>query len=310
MSKEYLFCEKYRPKTIGECILPADIEKIFNDFVTKGDFPNMIFYGSAGIGKTSVARALGNDLNMDILFVNGSEDRGIDTIRTRMRDFSSIRSIENNSKLIIIDEVENLTPAAQESLKTFIEEFKNVRFIMTCNHKNKIIDPIHSRTTVVDFTTPQEEVNVLIARFTKSVFTILKGESVEFDPKVVISVVKSNFPDFRKTLNDLQKFSSGGTIDIGVLGNYVDKNITDLINHLKNKDFSNVRQWSADNAHMDIATFFRDAYSELVKHIKEDSIPELFILISQYQYQSAFAMVQEINTTAFLAELYRKINFK
>jgi DNA polymerase III delta prime subunit len=288
MSTINLFVEKYRPKTIDECILPASLKKTFNDIVEGGECPNLLLSGKAGTGKTSVARALCNQLGADWIIINCSEDGNIDTLRTKIRQFASTISLSDTKKVVILDEFDySNAQSIQPALRGAIEEFaKNCRFILTCNYKNRIIEPIHSRCTCIDFSIPIK------------------------DKKVLSQLIIKHFPDFRRTLNELQRYSSAGTIDVGILSEVGDIKIKELMDHMKGKDFSAARVWVVSNMDNDPQHIFRKLYDGLYEHLKSASIPTAILTLAEYQYKSAFVADQEINLVACVVELMMGCEFK
>lgn len=310
--KSFLWVEKWRPRDIKSCILPSRLEEAFHDMAQTGQIPNMILTGGAGCGKTTVARALCNQLGLDMLFINASEESGIDVLRTKIRNFASTVSLNGGLKVVILDEADYLNPSStQPALRGFIEEFAaNCRFILTCNFKNRIIDPLHSRCTVLDFRiTPKERPSVA-AKFLNRVRDILKAEKVEFSDKVVAELVLHNFPDFRKTINELQRYSVNGKIDAGILAASGDAAISALVKALKSKHFGDIRKWVVDNSDKDVTHLFRAIYDGLHEHLKPDSIPQAVLILADYQYKSAFVADQEINLTACCISLASDCAFK
>ena len=312
--KLFLWVEKYRPKTIDECILPESTKKIFRGFLEQGEIPNLLLAGSAGVGKTTIAKALCSELGADCLVINGSDEgRFLDTVRNQAKVFASTVSLtsEARHKVIIIDEADNTTPDVQLLLRACMEEFqKNCRFIFTCNYKNKIITPLHSRCSVVEFSVKGQEKQQIAAAFFGRVNQILDSENVEYDKKVVAEVVQKYFPDFRRTLNELQRYSSSGGIDTGILGAGNDINITSLVSYLKKKEFTNMKKWVAQNMDNEPTAIMRKIYDNLYTHFNAQSIPEAVLIISEYQYKSGFVVDQEINMVAFLTELMMRCEFK
>jgi replication factor C small subunit len=312
--KLFLWVEKYRPKTIDECILPESTKKIFRGFLEQGEIPNLLLAGSAGVGKTTIAKALCSELGTDCLVINGSDEgRFLDTVRNQAKVFASTVSLtsEARHKVIIIDEADNTTPDVQLLLRACMEEFqKNCRFIFTCNYKNKIITPLHSRCSVVEFSVKGQEKQQIAAAFFGRVNHILDSENVEYDKKVVAEVVQKYFPDFRRTLNELQRYSSSGAIDTGILGAGNDINITSLVSYLKKKEFTNMKKWVAQNMDNEPIAIMRKIYDNLYAHFNPQSIPEAVLIISEYQYKSGFVVDQEINMVAFLTELMMRCEYK
>lgn len=311
-SVEMLWVEKYRPKTIAECILPETFKKTFQEYVERKEIPNMILSGSAGVGKTTVARAMCEEIGCDYIIINGSDESGIDTLRVKVKGFASSVSLTGTGrKVIIIDEADYLTAAAQAAFRGVIEEFsKNCSFIFTCNFKNRIIQPLHSRCAVIDFKLQNGNKAKMASAFMKRVEQILKEEKVQYDLKVVAELITKFFPDYRRVLNELQRYSVGGNIDVGILAQVSDVKVTELIAYLKDKDFRNVRKWVAQNAENDTHRIMRDIYDKLYDILNPATIPMAVILLGKYQYQAAFAADQEINLMAFLTELMVDCEFK
>jgi DNA polymerase III delta prime subunit len=306
MQEEFLWVEKYRPKTVADTILPADLKTTFQTFVDKGSIPNLLLTGSAGIGKTTIAKAMLDEVGADYIVINGSDEgRLIDTLRTKIKNFASSMSLAGGRKYVILDESDYLNAeTVQPALRNFMEEYSaNCGFILTCNFVNKIIAPLHSRCSVVEFKTPKKDMPKLAGQFFKRVEAILERESVEFDPKVVAEVVMKYFPDNRRILNELQRYSVTGKIDSGILVNQSDNNFKDLMNALKNKEFSVVRKWVAQNVDGDTAPFFRKLYETITDYAAPASVPQIVVTLADYQYKAAFAADQEINTMALLTEL-------
>ena len=314
MRDEFLWVEKYRPKTIEECILPPSIKKTFQDFLDKGEIPNMLLAGPAGCGKTTVAKALCNELGVDFYVINGSDEgRFLDTVRNTAKNFASTVSLSSTAKhkVIIIDEADNTTNDVQLLLRAFIEEFSgNCRFIFTCNFKNKILEPLHSRTTVVEFSIKGKDRQGLAASFFKRIQEILDTESVKYDNKVLVELINKHFPDWRRVLNECQRYSSSGTIDSGVLATFSDVKVNDLVKKLKEKDFPEVRKWVVNNLDNDTAVLLRRIYDACYDSMVPNSIPAAVLTLAKYQYQMAFVADQEINMLACLTELMVECEFK
>ncbi len=309
---ELLWVEKYRPKTIEDCILPENFKKTFQEYVTRKEIPNMILSGSAGVGKTTVARAMCEEIECDYIIINGSDESGIDTLRVKIKGFASSVSLTGTGrKVIIIDEADYLTANAQAAFRGVIEEFsKNCSFIFTCNFKNRIIQPLHSRCPVIDFKLQNGQKAKMASAFLKRVEQILKEEKISYDLKVVAELITKFFPDYRRILNELQRDSVGGTIDVGILSNVGDFKITELVAFLKEKDFRSVRKWVAQNTDNDTHRIMREIYDKLYDVLNPATIPMAVILLGKYQYQAAFAADQEINLMAFLTELMVDCEFK
>tara|TARA_R110002074_G_scaffold123683_1_gene259383 strand:- start:6419 stop:7348 length:930 start_codon:yes stop_codon:yes gene_type:complete len=307
---EFLFVEKYRPKTIDECVLPKSIKKTFNQMVSNGEITNLLLCGSAGTGKTTVARALCNELDCDYILINGSEESGIDVLRTKIKKFASTMSFENKTKVVILDEADYLNPnSTQPALRAFIEEFSaNCRFIFTCNFKNRIIEPLHSRTTVVEFRLDKADKPEMAMQFHKRMKDILDIEEIKYSDKVLAELLKKHFPDYRRVLNELQRYSIGGVIDEGILSNLAEMNVKGLIDALKDKDFKKMRQWVANNVDTDPQGIYRKVYDALIDKVKQ--VPHLVLLIADYQYKAAFVSDQEINLTACLTDIMASVDIK
>ena len=314
MKDEFLWVEKYRPKTIEECILPESIKKTFLDFLDKGEVPNLLLAGPAGCGKTTVAKALCKQLGVDVYVINGSDEgRFLDTVRNNAKNFASTVSLtsESKHKVIIIDEADNTTSDVQLLLRASIEEFqKNCRFIFTCNFKNKIIEPLHSRTTVIDFNVRGKTKQTLAAEFFERCRDILSREKVRFNDKVVATVVQQYFPDFRRVLNELQRYSSTGDIDTGILATLGDAKIDPLVSALKAKKFNDVKKWVQQNLDNDPVSIMRKLYDNLSTTVDGPSVAAAVLIIAEYQYKSAFVVDQEINLLACLTQIMLECNFK
>jgi len=311
MKDHFLWVEKYRPQTIEDCILPEKTKATFKEFLQKGEVPNLLLCGTAGTGKTTVARALCEELGCDYIVINGSDEgRQIDTLRTKIKSFASAISFENKTKVVIIDEADYLNrESVQPALRAFIETFsENCRFIFTCNYKQKIIDPLHSRTTVIEFRTDKKDQPVLASKFMKRMKYVLDAEGITYKDKVLAELLMKYIPDYRRVLNEMQRYSSSGTIDEGILSNISDINTKDLISSLKEKDWKKMRQWVANNVDTDPQGIFRYIYDSLLPEIK--TIPQMVLLIADYQYKAAFVADQEINLTACLTEIMASIQFK
>ena len=304
-TEEFLWVEKYRPKTVAECILPDRIKKTFQDYVDMKSVPNLLLTGTAGVGKTTIAKALCEELDLNYMFINSSETRGIDLLRTTIRNYASTVSLKGGRKVIILDESDYLTNEAQAAMRGCIEEFsKNCSFIFTCNFKSKLIDAIHSRCSVVEFTLRTDEKPKMAAQFFGRLQKILDQEGITYDKQVVIKLIEKFFPDYRRTLNELQRHSSSGNIDAGTLAHLSDvKRLADLIGHLKNKNFTEMRKWAVTNSDIDTQRIYRRIYDGLSDYLKPESIPQAVIIIARYQYQASFVPDLEINLVACLTEL-------
>ncbi len=314
MRDEFLWVEKYRPKTIQDCILPESIKKTFLDFLDKGEIPNMLLAGPAGCGKTTVAKALCNQLGVDVYVINGSDEgRFLDTVRNNAKNFASTVSFSSESKhkVIIIDEADNTTPDVQLLLRASIEEFSNnCRFIFTCNYKNKIIEPLHSRCAVVDFAIKGKQKAEIATCFFKRLNSILEQERVESDKKVLAELISNHFPDWRRVLNECQRYSVSGKIDSGILATFSDVSVNDLTKNLKQKNFTEVRKWCVDNLDNDSSILLRRIYDSLSSTLVPSSIPAAVLILAKYQYQVAFVADQEINMLACLTEIMVECEFK
>ena len=311
---DFIWVEKYRPTTIDECILPKGIKKTFQDFVERGEIPNMLLSGPPGIGKTTVAKALCYQLKADYYVINGSDEgRFLDTVRNSAKNFASTVSLTSDSKhkVIIIDEADNTTSDVQLLLRASIEEFsRNCRFIFTCNYKNKIIEPLHSRCSVVDFAINKRDKPTIAAEFFSRLNYILEQEKVETDKKVLAELINKHFPDWRRVLNECQRYSVGGKIDTGILAHFSDVKVNDLLKNLKEKNFPEVRKWCVNNLDNDPSVLLRRIYDSLYESLVPSSIPAAVLIIAKYQYQIAFVADQEINMLACLTEIMVECNFK
>ena len=311
---DFLWVEKYRPETVDDCILPDESKKMFKGFLEQGQIPNLLLSGPAGIGKTTIAKALCKELGADYYVINWSDEgRFLDTVRNLAKTFASTVSLTSSSgtKIIIVDEADNTTPDVQLLLRASIEEFqKNCRFIFTCNYKNKIIEPLHSRCSVVDFHIKGKEKAQLASAFLKRINNILEQENIEFELKVVAEVIQKHFPDFRRTLNELQRYAAKGRIDTGILAQVSDVKISDLIGYLRNREFTNMKKWVTSNIDNEPQVIMRKIYDNLYTYLLPKSIPEAVLVIGEYQYKATFVMDQEINLVAFLTELMMRCEFK
>jgi DNA polymerase III delta prime subunit len=311
---EFVWCQKYRPRTIDDCILPKLMKDTFSEFVSIGDIPNLLFSGSAGTGKTTVARALCEELGVDYILINGSESGNIDTLRNDIRNFASGVSFTNSGKrkIVILDEADYLNPSStQPALRGFIEEFsQNCGFILTCNFKNRIIEPIHSRCSVVDFRFTKKDIPKLALQFLKRTIDILNNEGVTYNEKVLVELITKHFPDFRRILNELQKYSVSGEIDAGILTNISEKSIKDLMGFLKDKNWRDMRKWVVHNLDSDPSRVFRLIYDGLFESVKPQSVPKAVITLADYQYKAAFVADAELNMVACLTELMVELEYK
>jgi DNA polymerase III delta prime subunit len=310
---DFLWVAKYRPTKISECVLPSDLQEPLSDFVDQGKLPNLIFAGGPGTGKTTAAMALCEETQTDYLMVNGSDEgRNIDTVRTTLNQFCSSVSMTGNRKAIIMDEADYMNPdSVQPALRGFVEKFgNNVSFIFTCNYPNRIIEPIHSRCAVFDFLIPNSEKPKIAENYLKLCEGILAKEEIEFDKKVLIQLIMKHFPDFRRVLNELQRYSSSGKIDTGILTSLEELNVTELVEALKTKRFSDMRKWTNSNMDSDTTRIFRKLYDSLSSYLKPQSVPQAVLIIADYQYKSAFVADQEINMVACLTEIMVECSFK
>ena len=307
---EFLWVEKYRPQTISECILPDGLKKTFQEYVDAGEISNMLLCGTAGTGKTTVARALCNELGCDYIVINGSDESGIDVLRTKIRDFASTVSFESKAKVVILDEADYLNPnSTQPALRAFIEEFSgNCRFIFTCNFKNRIIEPLHSRTSVIDFKIDKKDRPEMAQKFMGRMQYILTQEGIPYEQNVLAELLMKHFPDYRRVINELQRYSRSGSIDSGILSNIAEINTKELIDSLKDKDWKKMRQWVVNNVDNDPQGVYRKVYDSLIDKVKQ--VPHLVLLIADYQYKSAFVADQEINLTACLTDIMASVEFK
>ena len=310
MLDQAVWAERYRPDTVADCILPAATKKQVLDMIASGNIAHLLFAGTAGTGKTTLARAIVNEMGGELMFINASLENGIDTIRTKVMQFSSTVSLEGRPKFLLFDEFDGLSRNAMESLRGIIEEFKNVRFFFTCNFKNRIIDAIISRTVEINFTVSAEEKPKLQALFFKRVQEILKNENVEFDPRAVAELIQKNFPDNRKILNELQRYASGGRIDAGVLVDQSKSHFKDLIKIMKDKNFTEMRKWVAKNTDIEPQSLFREIYDSANEQMQPNCIPQVVILLADYGFKSTHSVDQEIIVAAALTELMAVIVWK
>jgi DNA polymerase III delta prime subunit len=312
MSIDFLWVEEYRPKTIDDCILPQSLKTLFTSFIQKGELSNILLSGPPGIGKTTVAKALCDQLNCDWVMINGSEEGGIDVLRSKIKNFASTVSLSGGKKVVILDEADYLNPqSTQPALRGFIEEFhKNCRFILTCNFKNRLIDPLHSRFSTIEFRLANKDKPKLASKLFERAVYILKEQNVDFDEPVLAELIKKHFPDFRKLINELQRYSVSGKIDAGILVNISDENLKTLLSHLKGKDFTEMRKWVVQNLDNDPVKIFRRIYDSMYEHLQPATIPHAVLIIADYQYKSAFVADQEVNLVACLTELMSQVKFK
>jgi len=312
MLEEFLWVEKYRPKTIADTILTPELKETFQQFVDQKNIPNLLLSGPAGIGKTTVARAMLEELGCDYIVINGSMNGNIDTLRNEIRNFASSVSLAGGRKYVILDEADYLNAnSTQPALRNFMEEFsKNCGFILTCNFKNRIIEPLHSRCSVVDFKIRKAELPELAKSFMLRVCNILQTEKVEFDKAVVAELIKRHFPDWRRVINELQRYSATGKIDTGILINIGEVSLKTLVDHLKNRDFTNMRKWVAENTDSDVSDIYRKFYDQASQHLQKDSVPLVILIIGKYQYQHAFVADAEINLVCCLTEIMMEAAWK
>ena len=310
-NEKMLWVEKYRPRTISECILPEEMKKPFQEYVDTKKVPNMILSGGAGVGKTTVAKAMCEEIGLDYIMINGSDESGIDTLRTKVKGFASSVSLTGGRKVIIMDEADYLTPAAQAAFRGVIEEFAdNCSFIFTCNFINRLIEPLHSRCAVIHFKLQNEQKKLMAAGFMKRVQEILKKEKIKFEPKVLVELIMKFFPDYRRILNELQRYSVGGVIDTGILAQISDAKLTELVGYIRAKSFKDIRKWVGVNSDTDAQKIMRDIYDKGTEFLKPESIPLSVVLLGKYQYQSAFTPDQEINLMAFITEMMLSCELK
>jgi DNA polymerase III delta prime subunit len=312
MQDQFLWCEKYRPKTIEECILPKSLKTTFQQIVDGGELPNLMLTGTAGLGKTTVARALCEQLGIDYIIINGSEDGNIDTLRTKIRQFASTVSLQGGYKCVILDEADYLNPqSTQPALRGFIEEFSNnCRFILTCNFKNRIIEPLHSRCGVIDFKFDKKVLATLCGQFMNRLKDILKTESIGFDEGVLAELIMKHAPDWRRVLNEAQRYSLNGSIDAGILVTLDDKSIKDLMTALKAKNFKGMREWVVNNIDTEPHAIFRKIYDNLNEHLQPQSIPQVILILADYQYKNAFVADHELNVVACMTEVMANSEWK
>ena len=309
---DFLWVEEYRPKTIDDCILPQSLKTLFQSFIEKGEISNMLFSGTPGVGKTTVAKALCEQMNCDWIMINGSEEGGIDVLRNKIKNFASTVSLSGGKKVVILDEADYLNPqSTQPALRGFVEEFhKNCRFILTCNFKNRIIEPLHSRFSNIEFRINNKDKPKLASQLMDRAVYILKEQNIEYEDKALVGLITKHFPDFRKLINELQRYSVSGSIDAGVLVNISDENLKSLTGHLKAKEFSDMRKWVVNNLDNDPVKIFRKIYDSLNTSLQPETIPHAILIIADYQYKSAFVADQEINLVACLTEIMSQVKFK
>lgn len=313
INDEFLWVERYRPQKIEDCILPDGLTKTFKSIVASGEMHNMLFSGTAGLGKTTVARALCEELKLDYILINGSEESGIDTLRTKIKQFASTVSLVGSGpKVVILDEADYLNPqSTQPALRGFIEEFSNnCRFILTCNFKNRIIEPLHSRCAVIEFNTSKSQLVNLCGQFHRRLVHILKTENVTFEAKVLAELIMKFAPDWRRIINECQRYSASGAIDAGLLVNLSDVNVSVLMKSLKEKDFKSMRSWVVNNMDLEPASIFRKIYDTMTEYAKPASVPQVVLILAEYQYKDAFVADHELNLVACMTELMASVEWK
>lgn len=312
MQDQFLWVEKYRPKKIEDCILPKQLKDTFQQIVDSGELPNLMFTGTAGLGKTTVARALCEQLGIDYIVINGSEEGNIDTLRTKIRQFASTVSLTGGYKCVILDEADYLNPqSTQPALRGFIEEFaNNCRFILTCNFKNRIIEPLHSRCGVIDFKFDKKILASLCGQFLVRLKDILTKESITYAEPVLAELIMKHAPDWRRVLNEAQRYSISGSIDEGILVTLNDKSIKDLMTALKSKNFKAMREWVVNNIDTEPHAIFRKVYDSLSEHLQPQSIPQVILILADYQYKNAFVADHELNVVACMTEVMATAEFK
>lgn len=311
IKEQFLWVEKYRPKKVQDTILPEAIKAMFQQFVDKANIPNMLLSGTAGTGKTTIARAMCEEVGADYIVINGSLNAGIDVLRNEIKNFASTISFAGGRKIVILDEADYLSPLVQAAMRNFMEEFSaNCGFILTCNYKNRIIPALHSRCTVVDFKINAADKPKLAMQLMKRVTGILESEGIEFDKQVVATVIMKHFPDNRRILNELQRYAASGKIDSGILANMTDESFANLVELVKTKKWKDVRKWVGENIDSEPTSLMRKFYDTAFEHVQPNSVPTLVLLIADYQYKSGFVADQEINLMAFLTQVMTEVEFK
>jgi DNA polymerase III delta prime subunit len=311
VENQFLWVESYRPQKVSDCILPENIKSVFQEYVNQKNIPNLLLTGGPGVGKTTVAKAMCNEIGCDFMVINGSDERGIDVLRTKIKSYASSMSFSGGRKVVIIDEADYLTPEAQAAMRAAIEEFSaNCSFIFTCNYKARLIDAIHSRCSVIEFKIKNGNKVKMAAGFLKRIQYILDIEKVKYDNTVLVQIIQKHFPDYRRVLNELQRYSLKGEIDTGVLAQVADVNLKDLVAHLKEKDFTSMRKWVGVNNDADQVKIFRLIYDSLYDILQPQSIPQAVVILADYQYKSAFVADQEINMVACLTTIMMDCSFK
>jgi len=312
MSKDFLWVEKYRPRKVEDTILPKKLKEVFTKIVQSGELPNMLFTGTAGLGKTTVARAICDELGYDYIVINGSEEGNIDTLRGKIKRFASSVSLGGDVKVVILDEADYLNPqSTQPALRGFIEEFSdNCRFILTCNFKNRIIEPLHSRCGVYEFNTTKKEMQTLCADFFVRLIHILESEQVAFNKDLLAQLIMKYAPDWRRVINECQRYSIGGQLETTVLNNDASGNYDSLFKSLKDKDFKKMRSWVAQNVDVDVSAIFRQIYDNMYEKVDASSIPQLVLILADYQYKNAFVADHELNIVACMTEIMANVEFK
>lgn len=310
--KHFLWVEKYRPQSVEDCILPKEIKKIFQDIVNQGIIPNLLLCGGPGMGKTTIAKAMCNELGCSYMVLNSSDERGIDVLRTKMKAYASAKSMDGSRKVLILDEADHLTPDAQAAMRGFMEDFSpNCSFVLTCNYKNKIIDAIHSRCSTVEFSIKSSQKEKVVIDAYKRLSFILKSENITFSPEVLGQVIVKHFPDFRKTINELQKFASNsGAIDEGILSSFRDVNFSSLFSSLKDKNYTKTREWVLNNSDMDQATLYRAIYDNIKDYVDQQSLPQIVVILAEFSYKSSFSVDPEICTLACLVEIMTNVKWR